>query len=236
MSKFRRKFLPQRELCSVGIYSVVGSAPYESEVRKHSMIAVVDYQAGNLYNVGHALRYLKEDFIFSGDPEVVEKADKVILPGVGSAQAAMDSLTEQGLVEVLKSLEVPFLGICLGLQLLFEISEEDQTPCLGIFPGRVKKFNKSRVKVPHIGWNQVRKQSGNLGAMTLFNNIPNESFFYFVHSYFAPLVDQAEIATTEYDEVFVSAVVQGNYCGVQFHPERSGQVGLQLLKNFVKGN
>ena len=173
MSKFKKKFPPQRELCSVGIYSIVGSAPYESGVRKNSMIAVVDYQAGNLYNVGHALRYLKEDFIFSGDPEVVEKADKVILPGVGSAQAAMDSLTEQGLVEVLQSLEVPFLGICLGLQLLFEISEEDQTPCLGIFPGRVKKFNKSRVKVPHIGWNQVRNQSGNLGAMTLFNNIPN---------------------------------------------------------------
>ncbi len=200
------------------------------------MIAVVDYQAGNLYNVGHALRYLKEDFIYSGDPEVVGEADKVILPGVGSAQAAMDSLTEQGLVEVLQSLEVPFLGICLGLQLLFEISEEDQTPCLGIFPGRVKKFNNSRVKVPHIGWNQVRKQNGNFSAMTLFSDIPDESFFYFVHSYFAPSVDQAEIATTEYDEVFVSAVVQENYCGVQFHPERSGQVGLQLLKNFVKGN
>ena len=198
------------------------------------MIVVIDYRAGNLYNVGHALRYLKADFVFSGDPEVVMQAEKVILPGVGSARAAMESLTEQGLVEVLQRLEVPFLGICLGLQLLFEISEEDQTPCLGMLSGTVQKFNSSRVKVPHIGWNQVRKRSGNSSAMTLFEGIPDDSFFYFVHSYFAPLVDQSALATTEYDEGFVSAVARENYCGVQFHPERSGQLGLQLLRNFVE--
>ena len=198
------------------------------------MIVVIDYQAGNLYNVGHALRYLKADFVFSGDPEVVRQAEKVILPGQGSAPAAMESLAEQGLVEVLQRLEVPFLGICLGLQLLFEISEEDQTPCLGILSGTVQRFNSSRVKVPHIGWNQVRQQSGDPSAVALFQGVPDESFFYFVHSYFAPLVDQAALATTDYDEVFVSVVARENYCGVQFHPERSGQVGLQLLRNFVE--
>lgn len=201
---------------------------------KNNMIVVIDYQAGNLYNVGHALRYLKEDFVFSGDPEVVRRAEKVILPGQGSAPAAMESLAEQGLVEVLQGLEVPFLGICLGLQLLFEISEEDQTPCLGILPGTVQRFNNSRVKVPHIGWNQVRQQIGDSSAVALFQGVPDESFFYFVHSYFAPLADQVALATTDYDEVFVSVVARENYCGVQFHPERSGQVGLQLLKNFVK--
>ncbi|MFQ5929193.1 MAG: imidazole glycerol phosphate synthase subunit HisH [Acidobacteriota bacterium] len=199
------------------------------------MIVVIDYKAGNLYNVGNALKCLQADFIFSGNPAVVTQADKVILPGVGSARAAMASLVEQRLVEVLQRLQVPFLGICLGLQLLFEVSEEDNTPCLGLLPGTVHKFDSSRVKVPHIGWNQVR-QLGEFcqSASILFKDIPDQSFFYFVHSYFAPVANEATAAVTEYGDCFASVVTKENFWGVQFHPERSGEIGLRVLNNFLE--
>ena len=129
------------------------------------MTVVIDYKAGNLYNVGNALKYLGVDFVFSGDPEVVATASRVILPGVGSARQAMDSLSEQGLVPVLRNLRVPFLGICLGLQVLYDMSEEENTSCLELLPGTVRCFDRSSVKVPHIGWNQVRRES-NLGLST----------------------------------------------------------------------
>ena len=198
------------------------------------MIVVIDYQAGNLYNVGNALRFLGSEFTFSGDPQVVEKAEQVILPGQGSARPAMQSLMERGLVDVLKRIEVPFLGICLGLQLLFEASEEDQTPCLGIIPGTVRKFDSSQVKVPQIGWNQVRQSQGQFsGPLALFNDIADDSFFYFVHSYYAPIRDAVTIGITEYATSFASAVKKDNFWGVQFHPERSGEVGLKVLENFL---
>ena len=199
------------------------------------MIVVIDYEAGNLYNVGNALKYLKAEFVFSGDPAVVIRADKVILPGVGSARAAMDSLAAQDLVEVLQSLQVPFLGICLGLQLLFEVSEEANTQCLGLFPGAVRRFNSSQVKVPHMGWNQVVGVGGSSQpSSSLLQNIPEESFFYFVHSYFAPIVDSVTFGQTEYGDWFGSLVVKDNFYGVQFHPERSGEVGLRVLQNFLE--
>ena len=157
--------------------------PHESTTaQQHNstkMIVVIDYKAGNLYNVGNALKYLKADFIFSGDPAVVSRADKVILPGVGSARAAMDSLAAQDLVQVLQRLRVPFLGICLGLQLLFEVSEEDNTQCLGVLPGAVRRFNSSQVKVPHMGWNQVVSVGGSSQPpSSLLQDISEESFFY----------------------------------------------------------
>ncbi len=199
------------------------------------MIVVIDYEAGNLYNVGNALKYLKAEFVFSGDPVVVSRADKVILPGVGSARAAMDSLAAQDLVEVLQRLRVPFLGICLGLQLLFEVSEEDNTQCLGILPGAVRRFNSSQVKVPHIGWNQVESVGGSSQPpSSLLQDISGESFFYFVHSYFAPIVDSVTFGQTEDGNWFGSHVVQDNFYGVQFHPERSGEVGLKVLQNFLE--
>ena len=199
------------------------------------MIVVIDYKAGNLYNVGNALKYLKADFTFSGDPAVVSQADRVILPGVGSARAAMESLTEQGLVEVLQGLRVPFLGICLGLQLLFEVSDEDNTPCLGLLPGTVRRFNSSQVKVPHIGWNQVSGlDASSQPPSILLKGIPEESFFYFVHSYFAPLVSPFTLGKTDYGSWFGSVVAQENFCGVQFHPERSGEIGLKVLQNFLE--
>lgn len=197
------------------------------------MIVVIDYKAGNLYNVGNALKHLKADFTFSGDPDVVSQADRVILPGVGSARAAMESLTEGGLVEILQGLQVPFLGICLGLQLLFEVSDEDKTPCLSLLPGTVRRFDSSQVKVPHIGWNQVRSLNGSAPSV-LLKGIPEESFFYFVHSYFAPVVDSFTRGQTEYGEWFGSVVARENFYGVQFHPERSGEIGLKVLQNFLE--
>jgi glutamine amidotransferase len=194
------------------------------------MIVVIDYRAGNLYNVGNALRHLGAEFVFSADPSVVQKAGRVILPGVGSAQAAMESLQQLGLAPVLRHLTVPFLGICLGLQLLFERSEEEQTNCLGILPGVVKRFDSSRLKVPHIGWNQVCYKASD----SLFSGIPDMSSFYFVHSYYGPVSEDLTKGTTDYGECFSSVVAKGNYRGVQFHPERSGELGLQVLRNFLE--
>ena len=200
------------------------------------MIVVVDYKAGNLYNVGNALAYLGVDFVFSGDPERVAGASKVILPGVGSARAAMDSLREQGLIPVIQGLQVPFLGICLGLQILFDVSDEEDTPCLGVMDGRVTSFDDSRVKVPHIGWNQIRR-SRSLPAQAragrLLDGIPDGSYFYFVHSYYAPSGSAETVTVTDYAGPFASMVARKNFWGVQFHPERSGEPGLRVLKNFV---
>jgi glutamine amidotransferase len=197
------------------------------------LIIVVDYDAGNLYNVANALRFLEVEFKFSGDPDEVRRADRVILPGVGSASAAMRSLQQQGLDGVIRELEVPFLGICLGLQLLFETSEEDETQCLGVLPGRVERFNSSLVKVPHIGWNQVEWLDSNENG-ALLKGIPQSAFFYFVHSYYAPLDEDLTLAMTEYERKFSSIIRQNNFVGCQFHPERSGELGLRLLKNFLK--
>ena len=201
------------------------------------MIVVVDYEAGNLYNVGNALTFLGVDFVFSGDPERVAQASKVILPGVGSARAAMDSLAEQGLVPVIRELQVPFLGICLGLQLLFDSSDEEDTPCLGVMEGRVRSFDDSRVKVPHIGWNQVwrgRSSPEQAAAAKLLDGIPDGSYFYFVHSFYAPAGAAETAAVTDYADSFASMVFRKNFWGVQFHPERSGEPGLRVLKNFIQ--
>ena len=195
------------------------------------MVIVVDYEAGNLYNVANALQYLGVEFEFSGDPDVLGKAERVILPGVGSARSAMNSLEEQGIADVLRELDVPFLGICLGLQLLYQESEEDDTQCLGILPGTVKKFDSSVGKVPHIGWNQVEWLGEDHG---LTAGVPSGAFFYFVHSYYATLTDEYTLATTDYGVTFTSVVQVGNHVGCQFHPERSGKVGLQLLENFLR--
>jgi len=199
------------------------------------VIVVIDYKAGNLYNVGNALKFLKADFTVSGDPDVVSQAERVILPGVGSARAAMDSLAEQGLVEVLQGLRVPFLGICLGLQVLFEVSEEDNTPCLGLLPGTVRRFDSSQIKVPHIGWNQVSGMDvSSQPPSILLEGIPGESFFYFVHSYFAPLESPFTLGKTDYGSWFGSVAARENFYGVQFHPERSGEIGLKVLQNFLE--
>jgi glutamine amidotransferase len=167
----------------------------------------------------------------SNDSDELNKADKLIFPGVGEARSAMDALMRAGLTNWLKEVTAPFLGICLGMQLLLEHTTERATDCLGIISGTNERFNgvQSQLKVPHMGWNQVQQN----GKDPLFSGIISGENFYFVHSYYAPIV-LATIGTTDYGVQFTSAMHQKNFYGVQFHPEKSGKAGLQVLKNFVE--
>ena len=196
-------------------------------------LVIVDYGAGNLRSVAKALEQLGFPALVTQNPQEVLEAQGVILPGVGSSGAAMAALGERGLVEPLRQVAArgtPFFGVCLGLQLLLDDSEEDPRPCLGIVPGRVKRLPAS-VKVPHMGWNQVSLQ----GDHPLFQGVPTGSYFYFVHSYYAEPEDAAVVlGTTEYGVTFCSALARDNLVATQFHPEKSGPVGLRLYDNFVR--
>ena len=197
------------------------------------MIAVVNYDAGNLYSVSRALRFLGIPHKVTSDKGEVARADGVILPGVGSASRAMGSLQRQGLSSVLSSCDKPFLGICLGLQLLFQQSREHRTECLGVIPGEVQKFDNSVLKVPHMGWNQLCFDASN--SDPLLAGVSDGSFFYFIHSYFAPVTEELTAASTDYEgTLFSSLIRRGNYWGAQFHPELSGEAGLLILGNFAK--
>lgn len=201
------------------------------------MLAVVDYEAGNLHSVGRALKFLGADFQVTAEPQILKRASRVILPGVGSARHAMASLEERGLIGTLRSLKVPLLGICLGMQLLFEFSEEEDTPCLGVIPGRVKRFDSTQGKVPHMGWNQVDATvaaSDNAGE--LMRGIPPASHFFFVHSYYLPVDSATTIAVCHYLDTLAAVVASANWQGAQFHPELSGPPGLRLLENFLAGD
>ncbi len=199
------------------------------------MIAIIDYGAGNLQSVKKALDFIGTENIITDDPEKIKSADKVLLPGVGSFGDAMDSMAKSGLVETVKECALsgkPFLGICLGLQLLFEESEESPgVKGLGIFKGKIKKFSPDMgLKIPHIGWNSLSIKQND----TLFKDIPENSYVYFVHSYYLHAEDENDIATvTNYGIDFHSAVGKGNIFATQFHPEKSGDVGLQILRNFA---
>jgi imidazole glycerol-phosphate synthase subunit HisH len=191
------------------------------------MIAIVKYNAGNIRSVENALQRLGVAFEVTDDPESLRNADKVIFPGVGEANSAMKYLTERGLDQVIRSLQQPFLGICLGLQLMCNWSEEGNTNCLGIFQEQVKKF-PAGAKVPHMGWNDFLRLDG-----PLFANIAPSEDMYFVHSYYAE-VGKDTIAETNYLLPFSAALHKDNFYGVQFHPEKSAQAGQQLLQNFLK--
>jgi glutamine amidotransferase len=195
------------------------------------VIGIINYGAGNIRSVGNALNRLSMPHFVSNDSDELNKADKLIFPGVGEARSAMDALMRARLTNLLKEVTVPFLGICLGMQLLFEHTTERATDCLGIISGTNERFNgvQSQLKVPHMGWNQVQQN----GKDPLFSGIISGENFYFVHSYYAPIV-LATIGTTDYGVQFTSAMHQKNYYGVQFHPEKSGKAGLQVLKNFVE--
>ena len=195
------------------------------------MVGIINYGAGNIRSVSNALNRLGAAHVVSRDCRELNKADKLIFPGVGEARSAMDALQRTELTQWLKEVTVPFLGICLGMQLLFEHTTERATDCLGIISGTNELFHsdKSQLKVPHMGWNQVQ-QNGN---DPLFSRISSGEYFYFVHSYYAPIVPST-IGTTDYDVTFTSAIHQKNYYGVQFHPEKSSKAGLQLLKNFIE--
>ncbi len=190
--------------------------------------AIIKYNAGNIQSVLNALERLGVAAILTDDPAEIRSADRVIFPGVGEASTAMRYLRERGLDAVIRSLTQPVLGICLGMQLLGEHSEENDTECLGIVPARVKKLPVGNgLKVPHVGWNTIQTIDNQF-----FRNIPPNPFFYFVHSY-AMELNEATIAQTDYGSPFTSAVQWRNFYGVQFHPEKSAGAGEQLLRNFL---
>lgn len=196
------------------------------------MITVIDYGLGNLASVANALRKLGITSKVSSNIDVLKKAKAFILPGVGAAGEGMKNLKKRKLdtliLDQVKNGK-PILGICLGMQLFMSFSEEGNVDCLNLIEGTVKKFN-TKLKIPQIGWNNVRIMNHELGIM---NNIPNNSYFYFVNSYYCSPPDQSLVAaSTEYGKEFTSVIVKNNIIGMQFHPEKSGDVGLQLLKNF----
>ncbi len=200
------------------------------------MVAIIDYDAGNLKSVEKALLFLGQEVKITRDREEILSADKVILPGVGSFGDAIGKIRQHGLEEVIHEVvekQIPFLGICLGLQLLFEKS--DETPGvagLGILKGEIRRIPEAQgLKVPHVGWNSLKFQNNG----RLFKDIPEDAYVYFVHSYYLKAEDGACVtATTEYGTCIHASVEQGNVFACQFHPEKSSNVGIQILKNFVE--
>lgn len=198
------------------------------------MIAIIDYDAGNLKSVEKALQHLGQDAKITRDSQEILSAEKVILPGVGAFGDAMAKLESYGLVEVIQTVhqkQIPFLGICLGLQLMFE--ESDETPGvrgLGLLPGRICAIPpKEGYKIPHMGWNSIRVREG----ARLFRDIPQDAYVYFVHSFYLQAADEKDVAaTTEYIVDIHASVEHGNTFACQFHPEKSGDIGLKILQNF----
>lgn len=191
------------------------------------MIAIVKYNAGNIRSVQNALNRVGVDSLVTDDFSEIKNAEKVIFPGVGEASSAMAYLREKGLDKVLKELHQPFLGICLGLQLMCSHSEEGDVECLGIFKEKVKKF-PPKDKVPHMGWNDLKNMKG-----PLFQGLEGNSDMYFVHSYYAS-VGEDTIASCDYIQPFSAALHRDNFYAVQFHPEKSADAGQKLLENFLK--
>jgi len=196
-------------------------------------IVIIKYNAGNIRSVLFALERLGYTGTVTDDPELIQNASHVIFPGVGAANSAMPYLNERGLDNVIRSLKQPFLGICLGMQLMCRHSEENDTECLGLFDIAVKKFPEKdqsgqTLKIPHMGWNKLEQMKS-----PLFADLDENAFCYFVHSYYAEM-SAYTIATTQYGLPFSSALHRDNFYGVQFHPEKSADVGERILKNFLE--
>lgn len=200
------------------------------------MIAIIDYDAGNIKSVEKAFAFLGEETVVSREPEVLLRADKVILPGVGSFGESMENLHRYGLVSVIHEIvekSTPFLGICLGLHLLFESSEESPgVEGLGILKGKIVKIPPSSgLKIPHMGWNSLHLQNDG----RLFKNIPEQTYVYFVHSYYLQAEESQIVkAVTDYSTCIHASVEKGNVFACQFHPEKSSRYGLKILENFAK--
>lgn len=191
-----------------------------------SKIVIIDYGAGNVRSVQFALERLGYEAICTNDAEVIKSADKVIFPGVGEAKSAMAEIKKFGLDNVIPDLKQPVLGICLGMQLMCRFSEENNTDCLNIFPIDVLKFDEKN-KVPQIGWNVINHLKGNI-----FEGVKNDSYVYYVHSYYVSKNEYA-IAMTDYGVQYAGAIQKGNFYACQFHPEKSSDIGEQILKNFI---
>ena len=193
------------------------------------MIAIIDYRMGNLRSVENALKRLGAEFVVTADAEVIRRADRVLLPGVGNAAEAMENLRKADLVDVIRSLRRPVLGICVGMQVMCRHSEEGDAKCLGIFDAHVKRFvPTAEEKVPHMGWNSI----SNLESK-LFKDIKGGEMVYYVHSYYPELCPDT-IATTRHGVMFSAALKYENFYGTQFHPEKSGDVGERIIANFLK--
>ena len=192
-------------------------------------LAIIKYNAGNIQSVLNALERLGVNAEVTDDPEKIRSADKVIFPGVGEASSAMRSLKENDLDRIIKELEQPVLGICVGMQLLCEYSEENNTQCLGIVPVKVKRFSSGlKLKVPQVGWNTIFDLQS-----PLFKNIADKSYIYNVHSYYAE-DSQYTIAKCDYGLEYAAAIRKDNFYGVQFHTEKSAEVGDKIIKNFLE--
>ncbi len=191
------------------------------------MITIVDYKTGNIESLKNALARLGCEYRLSADEAVLRASERVILPGVGEAVNAMNSLTERGLDQIIPTLTVPVMGICLGMQLMCSHSEEGDVDCLGIFSNRVKSLDMPGLKVPHVGWNTIE----NLRS-PLYKGFVGEEYIYYVHSFGAE-VNENTIATTTYGRSFSASLGRDNFYGCQFHPEKSGDVGERILKNFI---
>jgi glutamine amidotransferase len=198
------------------------------------MIAIVDYGAGNMHSIAHALEHVGAHVRVTDDPALVVEAEAVVLPGVGQARSAMAQMTAKGLDEAIREATYrgkPFLGICLGMQLLADHHAEGEVDGLKLFRGTVRRIPEG-LKIPEIGWNQVQPSSEEL---PIFENIPPASYFYFLHSYYVEPQDQEGVAaTTDYGAPYCSVIATERVWGTQFHPEKSGEIGLQLLRNFLK--
>lgn len=190
-------------------------------------IVIIDYGAGNIQSIQFAFKRLGFDAILSNGIDEIQNADKVIFPGVGEASNAMKMLRESGLDKIIPKLKQPVLGICLGMQLMCSHSEEGNTTGLGIFNDKVVKFSKE-VKVPQIGWNQISNLKSDL-----FKEVRENEYMYLVHSYYAPVCEET-IATSTYGLEYSTALQEGNFYGVQFHPEKSSKAGEKVLENFLK--
>ena len=197
------------------------------------MIAIIDSGGANIASVTFALERCGATGTLTTDAEMIASADKVILPGVGAAPVAMAQLQKAGLVDCIRGLTQPVLGICLGMQLLFERSEEGDTALLGLIPGTVGAFQPAPgLSIPHMGWNRLLPTAG-AAANPLLKGIDDGAHVYFVHSYFAPVWDDT-VAACRYGADFTALVAHGNFMGAQFHPERSGPIGARILQNFLE--